>query len=130
MVSLSLLHNSISRRLHLRTIALAQLLVMVLLAVPVCCYEVESGHEANSIGITAETNDVDRDKCPCCPEENKADSDTNSCSTCSYCTYYAPLTPVITSSYDPSITPLNTPEQFTKLTNVHPSIFVPPQNLS
>lgn len=103
---------------------------MVMLAVPVCCYEVESKHEKVSISQSVDQTDTDHSNCPCCPNENKADSDTDSCSTCSYCTYYAPLTSVITSNYDPSITPLITPEQFTKLTDVHLPIFVPPQNLA
>ncbi len=123
-------HDILSRRLYLRIIALVQVIVMVMLAVPVCCYELESNHEKVSISQSAKTTDTDQSNCPCCPDENKSDSDTDSCSTCSYCTYYAPLTPVITSNYDPSITPLNTPEQFTKLTDVHLPIFVPPQNLA
>lgn len=130
MVSMSLLHNIISRRLHLRTIALAQLLVMLLLAVPACCYEVEPGHKADSIGITAGTNDVDHDKCPCCPDENKETTDFDTCSTCNYCTFYAPLTPLISTHYDPSVAPLIFPEEFTKLSEVHIPIFIPPQNLA
>lgn len=130
MESLSLLHNIVSRRLHLRTIALVQLLVMVLLAVPACCYEVETGHEANSIGTTAGANDVDHGECPCCPDENKSGSSSDTCSTCSYCNYYAPLIPVISTNYEPSVTQLIIPEQFTKLTDVHLPIYVPPQNLA
>lgn len=129
MVSFGILHNTISRRLYLKLIALVQVIVMVMLAVPACCYEVEPDHEKVSISQSVKTTDTDHSNCPCCPDENKTDSDTDGCSTCSYCTYYAPLTPVITTQYDPSITPLIFPEQFTKLTDVHLPIFVPPQNL-
>lgn len=103
---------------------------MLMLAVPVCCYELESDHEKVSVSQTATDNNADHSNCPCCPDENKTDSDDDSCSTCSYCTFYAPLTPVITFNYGPSITPLNTPERFTKLTDVHLPIIVPPQNLA
>ena len=130
MVSLSILHNTKSRRLYLRITALIQVIVMVMLAVPACCYEVEPDHEKTSIRQTAKTTDADHSNCPCCPDDNKTDSDTDGCSTCSYCTFYAPLIPVITTNYDPSITPLIALEQFTKLVEVHLPIFVPPQNLA
>lgn len=130
MVYLTLLHNMISCRLHLKAIALVQLLVVLLLAVPACCYEVEPDHEASSIGITAGMNDVDHNKCPCCPDENRSNSDSDVCSTCSYCNYYTPLIPAIAANYEPSVTPLIIPEQFTKLADVHIPIYVPPQNLA
>lgn len=130
MVSVGNSHNMLSRRFYLRFIALAQVVVMVMLAVPACCYEVESKHEKASISQSVDQTDADHGNCPCCPDENKTDSDSDTCSTCSYCSYYAPLTSAITSNYDPSITPLITPEHFTKLTDVHLPIFVPPQNLA
>ena len=128
MVSQNRLHNI--RPLCRRAIALVQILVMLVLAVPVCCYELESSHEKKSISQSVNGTDADQGNCPCCPDEGKTDSDADSCSTCIYCTYYAPLTSVITANYDPSITPLDTPEQFAKLTDVHLPIFVPPQNLA
>jgi hypothetical protein len=128
MISLGILHNIISQRLYRRTIALVQVIVMVMLAVPACCYELESDHEKSSISQTTKAHEADHDKCPCCPDEKTTDSDT--CSTCSYCSYYAPLTPLISTKYDPSVAPLISPEQFTKLTDVHIPIFVPPQNLA
>ena len=128
MVSLSTVHNLISQRLYRRAIALVQIMVMVMLAVPAYCYEPESDHEKAGVSQTAKVNDADHDTCPCCPDENTTDSDT--CSSCSYCNYYAPLTPVISTNYNPSIAPLIAPEQFTKLADVHIPIFVPPQNLA
>lgn len=130
MVSLGILHNNISQRLYRRIIALVQVMVMVMLAVPACCYELEPDHEKSSISQTAKANEADHDKCPCCPDENKADSDNDTCSTCSYCTYYAPLTPLISTNFDPAIAPLIFPEEFTKLPDVHIPIFIPPQNLA
>lgn len=108
---------------------MVQVVVMLMLAVPACCYDPKPDHEKVSISQTAKTTDTDRSNCPCCPDEGTSDSE-DGCSTCSYCTCYAPLTPVISSNYDPSITPLNIPEHFTKLTDVHLPIFVPPQNIA
>jgi hypothetical protein len=130
MVSMGNSHNTISRRLYLRIIALVQVLVMVMLAVPACCYEVELDHGKASVSQSVKTTDTGHSNCPCCPDESKTDSDTDGCSTCSYCSCYAPLTPVISSTYDPSISLLDAPEQFTKLTDVHLPIFVPPQNIA
>ena len=130
MVFLTLLHNILSRRLYRRTIALVQVVVMVMLAVPVCCYELDTDHENVSGSQTMKTDNADHDKCPCCPDENKADSNNDTCSTCSYCTNYAPLTPLISSNYDPSISPLILSETFTKLSDVHIPIFIPPQNFA
>ena len=130
MVFLSRLHNIVSRRIYRRTIALVQVVVMVMLAVPACCYELDYDHENASVSQTIKANNADHDKCPCCPDENKADSNNDTCSTCSYCTYYTPLTTVISINYDPSVAPLIFQEQFTKLTDVHIPIFVPPQNLT
>jgi hypothetical protein len=130
MLSLNRLPNIITKRLYRRTIALVQVIVMVMLAVPVCCYELELDHEKAGIGQSAKANDADHSNCPCCPEEKKTDSNNDNCSTCSYCTYYTPLTTVISINYDPSVAPLIFQEQFTKLTDVHIPIFVPPQNLA
>jgi len=129
MVTYNRLHNIISRRLYRRTIALVQLLFMVMLAVPAFCYELKPDHEKAGVSQTAKEQDANHDKCPCCPDENKADSDNDGCSTCSYCTYYTPLTPVISTNYAPSTARLIFPEQYKKMTDVHIPIFVPPQNL-
>lgn len=128
MVSSGVLHNIVSQQLYRKIIALIQVIVMLMLAVPACCYELESDHKKTSVSQSAKTIVADHDKCPCCPDENKADSD--SCSTCSYCAYYAPLTPLISTSYNPSVAPLVFSEQFTKLSDVHIPIFIPPQNLA
>jgi len=109
---------------------LVQVIVMVMLAVPACCYELEPDHGKASISQTAKTNDADHDNCPCCPDEDNTDSNNDSCSSCSYCSYYAPLTSQISTHYDPSVAPLIFPEQFTKLSDVHIPIFIPPQNLA
>ncbi|MBC7961609.1 MAG: hypothetical protein H7Y05_01550 [Steroidobacteraceae bacterium] len=127
MFPLNRLHNGLSRRLYRRTIALVQLLVMLLLAVPVCCYELAPEQEKSAISLTAGAADADHDECPCCPDENKSDADN--CPTCSYCSYYAPLTPTLSTKYAPSIVQLICREHFTKLPDVHIPIFVPPQNL-
>jgi hypothetical protein len=129
MVSLRL-HITISHRLKLKMIALVQVVVMVMLAVPASCYDKEPDHEKVSSSQSGKTIDDVQSNCPCCPDENKSDSDNDSCSTCSYCTYYAPSTPIIITKYDPFTAPLIAPEQFTKLTDVHIPIFVPPQNLA
>ena len=107
---------------------MVQVVVMVMLAVPVCCYELVPEEEKTAISQTAKAIDDDHDECPCCPDENKADA--GSCSTCSYCSYYAPLIPALSTNYDPSVAQLIFREQFTKLLDVHIPIFVPPQNLA
>lgn len=129
MVSLGILHKIRSRRFYPRAIALVQVMVMLMLAVPACCYEIEPGHEQSSISQSDNKQD-DHDRCPCCPDENKADPENGSCSTCSYCTYYAPLTPLISTRYNPFVAPLLFSEKFTKLSEVHLPIFSPPQNLA
>jgi hypothetical protein len=103
---------------------------MVMLAVPACCYEPEHDREKASVNQAAKAIDADQDECPCCPDENKSDSNNDSCSTCSNCAYYAPLAPLISTHYDPSVAPLIFPEEFTKLSDVHIPIFIPPQNLA
>lgn len=108
---------------------MVQIMIMVMLAVPACCYELEPDHEKAGIGQSMKTTNADQDECPCCPDENTTDSNADTCSTCSYCSLYAPLIPVISTNYDPAIVPLIAPNQFTKLTDVHIPIFVPPQNL-
>lgn len=130
MVSLNILHTVIHQRLYRRIIALIQVTVMLMLAVPACCYDQETDHEKVSISQPMKTTDANQNNCPCCPDENKTDSDNGSCSTCSYCTYYAPLAPLISTHYDPSVSPLIFPEEFTKLSDVHIPIFIPPQNLA
>jgi hypothetical protein len=125
---LNRLHNIISRRLYRRAIALVQLLVMVMLVVPVCCYELGPEQGKSAISLTAGAIDVDHDECPCCPDENKTDAD--SCSTCSYCSYYAPLKPELATNHVPPLAQLDFREQFTKLPDVHIPIFVPPENFA
>jgi len=63
MVFLSILHNIIYRRLYRRTIALVQVVVMVMLAVPACCYELDNDHENASVSQTMKANNADHDKC-------------------------------------------------------------------
>ena len=123
------LYNLISRSLCRRAIALVQLVVMVMLAVPVCCYELGPEQGKSKVGVSAAAFDSNHDDdCPCCPEENKAgDGD---CSTCSYCSVYTPLTSVFSLVYAPSVAKLQSREPLTKLLEVHIPIFVPPQNLA
>ena len=121
-------HNIVFRRLYRRAIALVQLLVIVMLAVPVCCYELAPEQGKAAISLAAGAMDVDHDKCPCCPDENKTGAD--SCSTCSYCSYYAPLTRELFTNHIPPGTQLIFREQFTKLLDVHIPIFVPPENFA
>ena len=128
MFPLNRLHNIRSRRLYCRAIALVQLLVMVMLAVPVCCYELAPAQEKSAITLTAGAIVIGHGECLCCPDENKRDAD--SCSTCSYCSYYAPLTPELSTNHIPPGAQLIFREQFTKLPDVHIPIFVPPENFA
>lgn len=128
MLSVKQLINITSRRSWQRTIALVQLLVMVVLAVPACCLELESDHERAGISQSVKANDAAPDDCPCCPDDNNDDADP--CSTCSYCSPYTPLTSNLFTDYNPSVVPLTSAEIFSKIADVHIPIFVPPQNLA
>jgi len=121
-------HNA-SARLMRRGIAAFQLLVMLVLAVPACCYELGTAHAAKTPGISASAGnfDADQDSCPCCPAGEDGDT-TTSCDTCSYCFLYAPLSGVATPSYAPHVTALVTSHPLLRLPEVHLPIFVPPQN--
>lgn len=130
MIILSRLKKIINPLLFRRAIVLIQVIVMVMLAVPVCCYELEPDHEKVSASQTAKSIDANHDECPCCPDENNSESNNDTCSTCSYCTYYAPLAPLISTNYNPSVAPVIFPEEFVKLSDVHIPIFIPPQNLA
>jgi len=127
MVSLLHLSNSLSWHRYRRPIALAQLLLMVMLAVPVCCYELTPGHEDSVISFSAPSRDAAPDNSPCCPAENRADADN--CSTCGYCFNYAAFAPERSPNYYPAVSHLLTGEPFTKWLDVQIPIFVPPQNL-
>jgi hypothetical protein len=122
------LHKTVSHKIIYRIIALVQVIVMAMIAVPACCYELEPDHKKTSFSQNVNAIDAGHDKCPCCPDENEADSEN--CSTCSYCSYYVPLTPTISTNYYPSAGRLISREQFTKLPEVNIPIFVPPQNLA
>ena len=128
MFPLNRLHSIRSRRHYCRATALVQLFVMVMLAVPVCCYELGPEQGKSAISLTAGAVDVDHDECPCCPDENKTGAD--SCSTCSYCSYYAPLTPELSTNHIHPGAQLIFCEQFTKLPDVHIPFFVPPENFA
>jgi len=112
-----------------KAIALFQVLVLLALAVPACCYEPQSGHESAGISRGAETPNDSQDACPCCPDEGQPESDTDTCSTCSYCTFHVPMTAQVSASYAPSTSPLIVLERLTRLPEVHIPILVPPQNL-
>ncbi len=129
MVLSKLNHNIAFQRTILRTVATFQVVVLLILAVPVCCYEIKPVHDKAGIVQAADAASMDRDVCPCCPDENTGDSEDHGCSTCSYCSCQALLLPVVITKYEPSTTPLIATEQFTKLADVHIPIFVPPQNL-
>jgi len=101
---------------------------MVLLVAPACCYELEPGLKKADVNHSAKSNDADQGKDPCCPDENKPDSDN--CTSCGCCSSYAPLTPAISANNDPSIAQLISLEQFTILPDVNIPIFIPPQNLA
>lgn len=127
MFSLKQLHQIISRGLHLKAMALLQLMIMLSLAVPACCYEVDPGHLESGSGLTAGAADRGQDECPCCPDEQ--DTSSSDCSTCLYCSCYAPLSQTVSTGYAPSTTALISLERSTKLPEVDVPIFVPPQNL-
>jgi hypothetical protein len=123
-------HKTASRALC-RTIALVQLLVLLLLAVPAHAYELVLDQGTSDVCLSVGHSDAGHDECPCCPGENKSDegtSDRDGCSTCSYCSFFTPLTTVLTVVYTPSVAELVSNEPFTKLLEVHIPIFHPPQN--
>jgi len=65
MFPLKRFHNIISRPPILQGHRFDQLLVMVMLAVPVCCYEL-AREQGNCYQPDAETTAVGHDECPCC----------------------------------------------------------------
>lgn len=113
-------------RLPLRVIALLQVLVMLVLAVPACAGELPSADEHTTITASASATDVD-DDCPCCPVDDGADS--SNCSSCSFCSSYIPLTSITPApGYSPIIKQLVAHEKTVFLPEVHLPIFTPPQN--
>lgn len=119
--------NLAFRLLHIKMIAVIQLIVMVMLALPGYCQEPVPETEKSSISQHFDCGDTGDDSCPCCPEGKGDDSD--SCSTCGYCSYYAPLLYIPSFRYLPSVAELVLLEKFNKLSDVDIPIFVPPQNL-
>jgi hypothetical protein len=128
MIALHGLHKLISKSLFRRAIALVQFVVMVMLAVPVCCYEIGPEQGKSNVSLSAAAFDTNHDACPCCPDEQEAADDD--CSTCRYCSFYTPLTSGLSLAYAPSEAQLHFHEPLTKLLEVHIPIFVPPQNLA
>lgn len=122
------LHNAMSRPFYRRTTLLVQFLVIVFLAMPAFGYEVKTGHQEPGVSITASAADFDHGQRPCCPDENRPDSDD--CSTCSYCPYNAPLVSEIASGYAPAAGRLVHHGQPATVPDVHIPIFVPPQILA
>lgn len=121
------LHKFNSGCLHRRLVALIQVVVMLMLALPIYCYGELSSPEKTTKVSTSEAADVD--KCPCCPDEDRSDSDN--CSACSYCSPYGPIFQQPPSTfYAPSVAQLTPCEQPTRLPDVHIPIFVPPQNFA
>jgi len=128
MLALNSLHNIISRPLCRSTIALIQLVVMVMLSVPACCYESAPEQAKSGMSLSSTASGTDHDECPCCPENGTAGDD---CSTCSSCSLYAPLTSSgLSVDCAPSVARLISREPFNKLLEVNLPIFVPPQNLA
>ena len=132
MIAFSSLHKIASRRPCRRTIALVQLVVMIMLAVPACCYELALEQGKADVCVT-EAVPAGHDECPCCPGENKSgenNSGAADCSTCGNCSFFTPLTSEVVVDYIPSASPLLSREHVTKLLEVDIPIFVPPQNLA
>jgi len=121
-------HRIVSLRQHLRQIALMQLFVLVMLALPAFAHEPAAARDTSSVSMAAEAGDAGGDECPCCPGENK--SSDESCSTCSYCSCHVPLIAALSLDYYPAVVQLILREPFTKLPEVHIPIVVPPQNLA
>lgn len=131
MIDFNSLHKIISRRLCRRSIALVQLVVMMMLAVPACCYELAL--EQGKADVCVSATSAGHDECPCCPGENKSGENKSGaadCSTCGNCSSFAPLTSELVVDYHPSVAPLVSRELVTKLLDVAIPIFVPPQNLA
>ena len=114
--------------LYRKAIALLQLLVMLMLAVPVWFDEVSAGTDGAVVVMAAGEHNAD-DACPCCPDECPDDTTgADTCSTCSYCSLHVPLNqPVPSPRYAPAVDLLRPFEQFTRLPEVHLEIFIPPQ---
>jgi hypothetical protein len=126
MSNLGHLHKSASRMPSLRVIALVQLIIMLVLALPLCCSATEPEQTESYVGLTAGPVDAGHDTCPCCPGEDESDADN--CSTCSYCSTYTSFPPSFSLSYLPAETQLVSRHGTTALLEVHIPIFVPPQN--
>lgn len=123
-------HRAVTARLCRRTMAVIQLVLVVMMAVPAACYELvlEQGHADACLSAHAfdTGQDGSKDECPCCPDEGPSGADA--CSTCSNCSFYTPFAFVPSVSYLPCLARLEALEPLKKLTEVHIPIFVPPQN--
>jgi hypothetical protein len=120
------------RLLLRRGVAAMQLLVMLLLALPAWCHDLDAAKTAKQPGISASAGAVDagHDSCPCCPDDDQ-DSSSDTCATCSYCSLYTPLFSAIGIRYSTTlVSDLVTADPYLRLTDVPLSIFVPPQNLA
>jgi hypothetical protein len=126
-------HKADSRRLLHRSIALLQLLVMLVLAVPASSYDLGRDLGSSGVSVSAELADAGHVDCPCCPgddDSSEGKSDFDDCSTCSYCYFYTPLSSELIIRYAPSVARLTTPEEYFKPLEVHIPIDVPPQELA
>ena len=119
-----------NRPINIRLIAIIQLMVMVLLALPAYAYEPAPGHDKQTVSSQVETGQADHDSCPCCPGDEDEKGGPDNCSACSHCSYYAPLPSLLSYRYVPSVGTLTVPEIFHKLPDVAIPIFVPPQNIA
>lgn len=131
MIARSRTHKTFRHSTFCRTIALVQLLVLLLLAVPAQSYQVALEQGASHACFSAGSSTADHDECPCCPGKNSSSEDKNdpdSCSTCSYCSFFTPLTSATRVVYAPSVTALVSHEPLARLLDVHIPIFHPPQN--
>ena len=118
----------ICRLINIRLIAMIQLMVMVLLALPAYSYESAAEHDKQTVNCHQQTGDAAHDSCPCCPAGDENGGSDN-CSACSHCSCYAPLYSLPSYRYIPSVGSLTVPESFHTLPDVAIPIFVPPQNL-
>jgi len=110
----------------LRAIALVQLIVMVVLALPLCCSAMGPEQSESGLKVAAGAVDGGHDTSPCCPDEDGPKSDN--CSACSYCSTYTSLIPLFCLRYAPYEAQLVSRNGSTNLAEVHIPIFVPPQN--
>lgn len=129
--------HSRSGRLLRRVVALLQIVVMLVLAIPACAGDSSSAADGTVKVASAEAaatpagvaDSEDCDDCPCCPDDEGAAP--GDCSSCSFCWDYPPVNaPAPSLCHLPAVDQLIHFETTKPLPEVFLSIFIPPQNLA